>query len=157
MSDAERLHRAVSELVRVYQFRDRDQICCYDISVTQCYALEALATGGPLRLGTLAERLRLDKSTMSRVVSTLTRKGYVTRTAEQGDGRALALAITREGRRLYAKIDKELIQQQEQMLAGMAPDVRRNVIEVISRLAQTAEARFVSGVSVGGRATGCAC
>ena len=25
--------------------RDRDRICCYDVSVTQCYALEALVPG----------------------------------------------------------------------------------------------------------------
>ena len=40
--DAVALQAAVSELVRVYQFRDRDRICCHDISVTQCYALETL-------------------------------------------------------------------------------------------------------------------
>jgi hypothetical protein len=38
--DAETFHAALSELVRVYQFRDRDRICCHDVSVTQCYALE---------------------------------------------------------------------------------------------------------------------
>ena len=32
----------MADLVRVYQFRDRDHICCHDVSVTQCYALEML-------------------------------------------------------------------------------------------------------------------
>ena len=41
--DAEALQDALSELIRVYQFRDRDRICCHDISVTQCYVLESLA------------------------------------------------------------------------------------------------------------------
>ena len=71
--NAAALHAAVSDLVRVYQFRDRDRICCHDISVTQCYALEAVAEHGPLRLGALAERMFLDKSTTSRVVATLVR------------------------------------------------------------------------------------
>ena len=66
--DAAALHAAVSDLVRVYQFRDRDHICCHDISVTQCYALEAVAERGPMRLGALADRMFLDKSTTSRVV-----------------------------------------------------------------------------------------
>src|SRR6476646_7457918 len=69
--DALALHEAVADLVRVYQFRDRDRICCHDVSVTQCYALETLVEHGPLRLSALAERLFLDKSTTSRVVSTL--------------------------------------------------------------------------------------
>ena len=63
--------------MRVYQFRDRDRICCHDVSVTQCYALETLVDHGPLRLGALAQRLFLDKSTTSRVVATLVKKGYV--------------------------------------------------------------------------------
>ena len=66
--DAAALQAAVAELVRVYQFRDRDRICCHDISVTQCYALETLVEHGPMRLNALAERLFLDKSTTSRVV-----------------------------------------------------------------------------------------
>jgi hypothetical protein len=44
------LHEAVADLVRVYQFRDRDRICCHDVSMTQCYALETIVEHGPLRL-----------------------------------------------------------------------------------------------------------
>src|SRR3954462_2204502 len=92
--DAAALHAAVAELVRVYQFRDRDRICCHDISVTQCYALETLVEHGPLRLSALAERLFLDKSTTSRVVAALVKKGYVEQRPEAGDGRATALHVT---------------------------------------------------------------
>src|ERR1700742_684061 len=84
--DAEALQAAVADLVRVYQFRDRDRICCHDISVTQCYALETLVDHGPLRVGALAQRLFLDKSTTSRVVGTLVKKGYVEQRADQADG-----------------------------------------------------------------------
>src|SRR5689334_3151423 len=86
--DAEALQRALSDLVRVYQFRDRDRICCHDISVTQCYALETMVEHGPLRLGGLAERLFLDKSTTSRVVAALTKKGYVQQRPDERDARA---------------------------------------------------------------------
>src|SRR5688572_9374684 len=96
--DAAALQAAVSELVRVYQFRDRDRICCHDISVTQCYALETLAEHGPMRLSALAERLFLDKSTTSRVVGTLVKKGYVAQHADATDGRATALEATVRGR-----------------------------------------------------------
>ena len=74
--DAEALHEALSGLVRLYQFRDRDQICCFDVSVPQCYGLEALVQEGPLTLGELASRLYLEKSTASRVVDALERKGW---------------------------------------------------------------------------------
>ena len=103
-ADAAALHEALSELVRVYQFRDRDRICCHDISVTQCYALEALLRRGPCGLNELAAELYLDKSTASRVVAALERKGYVSRAPHPEDGRAVVLTVTPAGRRLHDRI-----------------------------------------------------
>src|SRR5688572_17109357 len=105
-ADAASLHEALSELVRVYQFRDRDRICCHDVSVTQCYAIEALVRRGPSGLNELAAELYLDKSTASRVVATLRRKGYVARAAHPEDGRAIVLSVTASGRRLHDRIRK---------------------------------------------------
>src|SRR5947208_16550647 len=102
--EATRLYAALSDLVRVYQFRDRDRICCHDISVTQCYALEALVAGGPQTLNQLAGTLLLDKSTASRVLDALVAKGYATRKPHPEDGRAVLLAATAQGRRLYERI-----------------------------------------------------
>lgn len=153
--DAEALHAAVSSLVRIYQFRDRDRICCYDISVTQCYALEALVERGPARSLELAEALMLDKSTTTRVVDALVRKGYAERLPDLEDARAVSLRVTTEGRELYERINNELIQQQGELLRDLPPEIRAGATELIQRLARAAQARFVSGASVGGCAPGC--
>src|SRR5687768_17330572 len=147
--DAVALHAAVSELVRVYQFRDRDRICCHDISVTQCYALETLVQHGPMRSSTLAERLFLDKSTTSRVAATLVKKGYVEQRADEADGRATALHVTATGRRLYERITADLVAQQKHLLQDLDPEVREGVVGVIRGLTRAADSRFRSGVSVG--------
>jgi MarR family 2-MHQ and catechol resistance regulon transcriptional repressor len=147
--DALAMQQAVADLVRVYQFRDRDRICCHDVSVTQCYALETLVEHGPMRLGTLAERLFLDKSTTSRVVNTLLRKGYVEQRADATDGRAMLINATRQGHRLCARITSDLVEQQKQLLGDLAPEIRAGVVQVIQRLARAADARFRSGVAGG--------
>lgn len=149
LGDAEALHEAVSALVRIYQFRDRDKICCYDVSVTQCYALEVLVQQGPQRSLALAAQLRLDKSTTTRVVDALVRKSYVERTPDPDDGRAVSLRVTPAGRDLYQRINAGLIAQQVELLEGLDPTVRAATIEVIRRLATRAEARFAAGMSVG--------
>src|SRR5437764_14408754 len=95
--DALALQHAVADLVRVYQFRDRDRICCHDVSVTQCYALEALVRQGGMSMNDLAARLYLDKSTASRVVDALERKGYVTRLPHPEDRRAVILEASAAG------------------------------------------------------------
>ncbi len=153
--DAVALQAAVADLVRVYQFRDRDRICCHDISVTQCYALETLIDRGPMRLSALAERLFLDKSTTSRVVSTLVRKGYVEQRADAQDARATTLRATRRGRSLCARITDDLVAQQKAVLQDLDPGVRSGVIQVIRRLAEAADARFRAGVSTGATAACC--
>jgi MarR family 2-MHQ and catechol resistance regulon transcriptional repressor len=154
--DAVALQSAVADLVRVYQFRDRDRICCHDISVTQCYALETLVEHGPMRLGALAERLFLDKSTTSRVVGSLVKKGYVEQQAEESDKRATVLQATTRGRRLCARITDDLVEQQKQLLQDLEPDVREGVVQVIRGLARAADSRFRSGISVGTPGTCCA-
>jgi DNA-binding MarR family transcriptional regulator len=146
--DARALQAAVADLVRVYQFRDRDRICCHDISVTQCYALETLVEHGPLRLSELTERLYLDKSTTSRVIRTLVKKGYVEQHADASDRRATALRATRAGRSLCARITDDLVEQQKELLADLDPGVRAGVVDVVRRLARAADSRFRAGVSV---------
>jgi MarR family 2-MHQ and catechol resistance regulon transcriptional repressor len=142
--DAVRLYEALSDLVRVYQFRDRDTICCHDISVTQCYALEALARLGPRTLNELAAELYLDKSTASRVVTTLERKAYVTRQAHPQDKRAVSIDLTAAGRRLLDRIQRDLVEETRQLLSEFEPAVRAAAPVLLDRLARAAERRLAS-------------
>jgi DNA-binding MarR family transcriptional regulator len=155
LEDAKALHGAVAELVRIYQFRDRDKICCYDVSVTQCYALEVLVERGPSRSQALADALRLDKSTTTRVVDALVRKAYVERLPDPDDARAVQLRVTDDGRTLYEQINSELIEQQVEILRDLDPDLRSGATEIIRRVARAAQNRFVSGVSAGACAPAC--
>lgn len=139
--DAALLYEALSDLLRIYQFRDRDRICCHDISVTQCYALESLVQEGPLTQNELASRLYLDKSTVSRVVGALEGKGLLRRVPHAEDARAVQLGVTRKGRQLYQRIAKDIQNQEKQLLADFDPDVRSAMIELIGRLARAAERR----------------
>jgi MarR family 2-MHQ and catechol resistance regulon transcriptional repressor len=140
--DAEALHEALSGLVRLYQFRDRDQICCFDVSVPQCYGLEALVKEGPLTLGELAGRLYLDKSTASRVVDALERKGYVVRAPHPGDRRALQLTATPAGRRLVGRIQTSLVEESKALLAELSPAFRHEAARFLTRLTEAVAGRL---------------
>lgn len=136
--DARDLHRAVSHLVRVYQSMDRERICCYDVSVSQCWALEAICDHGPLTLNQLAARLLLDKSTASRVLDALERKGYVERRRHPSERRTLQLEATPEGRELRERIEADLLERDTGILERLDPEVRRSVTGVIDELARVA-------------------
>ncbi len=141
-NDAWELHKAVSELVRIYQFRDRKRICYYDVSVTQCYAINALVMHGSITMNKLADALQLDKSTASRVVDSLEQKGYVRREVDPNDGRALRLAVTDRGLELHARIESDLVDEMKNLLIDFDPDVRQATTRLVSRLARAAKTRF---------------
>lgn len=143
--DSADLYDALSNLVRVYQFRDRDRICCYDVSVTQCYALEGLVHLGGMTLNDLAAHLYLDKSTASRVVDALERKGYVARTPHPQDRRAVLLEATETGRALENKIRSEMLVEEQKLLADVPHDARQAMIQLLSRLARAAASRVETG------------
>ena len=143
--DSADLYDALSNLVRVYQFRDRDRICCYDVSVTQCYALEGLVHLGGMTLNELAAHLFLDKSTASRVVDALERKGYVARTTHPRDRRSVLLEPTETGRALEGKIREEILCEEQKLLADFPHDVRQAMTQLLSRLARAATSRVETG------------
>ncbi len=132
------LHQALSDLVRVYQFRERMKVTCYEVSVTQCYTLETLIKFGSLTLKRLAEELYLDKSTACRVVDALERKGYVDRAKDSNDARAVKLTATHEGRALYGRIEQALIETTARLASGFDPEVQRAAAELLARFAQAA-------------------
>jgi DNA-binding MarR family transcriptional regulator len=138
----EAFHEALSDFVRAYLVGERDQICCYDISLTQCYALEALLRRGPSTLNALAAELQLDKSTASRVVAALQRKRYVGRTQHPADGRAVLLDVTSAGRRLHDRIRAERIAERTDLLAGFPSEVREGIADVMRRLAGATRRRL---------------
>jgi len=140
--DAAELQDALNDLIRVYQFRDRKSICCYDISVTQCYALRELVQKGPMALSQLATELYLDGSTACRVVDSLERKGYATRSQDPADRRALRLEATDAGHRIYSQIEEDLLREQRTLLAEFDPEIRQATTRLIARLAREAANRI---------------
>lgn len=144
LNDAARLRESLSELIRVIQFRDRDRVCCYDISVSQCYALEALVDLDNATVNDLAARLYLDKSTASRLANGLVSKGYVRRVPNAEDGRSVLLEPTAKARKLVDRVRWELVGEYVEMLSDFDAESRASINTVAGRLARA----FASKVEV---------
>ena len=144
--DARKLSEAVSELIRVVQFRDRDRACCYDVSVSQCYALKGIVDAGGMSINEVAAHLYLDKSTASRIANGLVTRGLLSRERDTTDGRIVRLIATAEGRRIKAAIEADLESDYARMLEELDPDIRSAVADVVTRLG----ASFASRVDASG-------
>ncbi len=140
-ADAEHLSDALSELIRVIQFRDRDRACCYDISVSQCHALKGVVDAGALTVNELAAHLYLDKSTASRVANGLVDKGLLARERDAEDGRVVRLVATPEGASTCAIIESDLTREYAEMLSDFDPEVRAAITRLVARLGRSFTAR----------------
>jgi DNA-binding MarR family transcriptional regulator len=84
----------------------------------------------------------LDKSTASRVVETLDRKGYVKRTVHPSDARAVQLSASARGRSLHETIQRELLDEERAVIESLPADVRRATVGVVRELAKVAAQRI---------------
>jgi MarR family transcriptional regulator, 2-MHQ and catechol-resistance regulon repressor len=148
---AQRLHRAVSDLVRKYQFRDRNEIYCFGISVSQCYALEEIGQEGHLSMGALAGHMHLSVSTMTRVVDQLVEHGLVGRCYDENDRRVCCVEPTSRGRELLARISGELLASERAILSRIPAENRGSVISALEELSRAVDAWRDGGGTKGGR------
>ncbi|EDO1141981.1 MarR family transcriptional regulator [Listeria innocua] len=68
-----------------------------EITTTQLLAIRELQKESDLTLGELAERMKLGKSTVSGIVDRLVKAGFLKRTRNESNRRALSLELTEKG------------------------------------------------------------
>jgi DNA-binding MarR family transcriptional regulator len=138
-AQAKQLHQALTHLVHKYQFRDRNDICCYGISVSQCHTLEALGEHGTQTMHALADHLHLAVSTVTRVVDQLVDKGLAERHTGAKDRRVCEVALTARGRDLLGTIQGELIAREQAVLERLPAASRAHVIWAIEALSEAVD------------------
>lgn len=138
---AERLGEVFGDLIRAYQFRDRNEICCQGISVSQCYALEALSRHGPMTMGQLAGLLYLDVSTVTRIVDQLLEDGRVERVADPTDRRVTRARLTAGGAEAIGRIRSLLAERYRSVLETIPPESRQAVVEAMEKIYEASVAR----------------
>ncbi|MCG3156605.1 MAG: hypothetical protein DKINENOH_03229 [bacterium] len=130
----ERLQRVTQELLRKYQMRDRNEISCCGVTVSQCYALDALGENGELTMVQLAKHLFLDKSTATRVIDPLVQRGLVERQSSSRDRREIIVRLTATGAKLQQRIRAELHTSQRQIMERLPVDKREQILESLELL-----------------------
>lgn len=89
---------AVVRLTMVLGRRFRARSDSDSVDPAQASILYTLKCHGAMRLGDLAETMRLDASTVSRHVQQLGERGFIERDPDPEDGRARIIAISEAGR-----------------------------------------------------------
>ena len=105
----------------------------FAVSLSQAFALHELDTETPLSQQELAERLYLEKSTVSRMLADLERKGLVERDRHPDNRRTYRLRLTDEGRACHQRIGTGYHAKYERWTAAMSPKERPPCLSVYLR------------------------
>lgn len=131
---AAELRRALRELTRLQQLRDRARVSAAGVTVAGGHALEVLAERGPVSLTALSAALYVDRSTACRIVGLLEDHGYVARRPDARDGRSIRVELTAGGRALEAGLRGQAVREAAEDLAGFGAEARSEALRFLRRL-----------------------
>jgi DNA-binding MarR family transcriptional regulator len=78
-----------------------------ELTPTRLTALAVMASAGPMRMGSLASRLGVQVSTMSRIVDIMVASGWAERMPDEADHRACVIGITAAGSALIDSVRQD--------------------------------------------------
>lgn len=99
------------------------------VTHSQCHALLELDRAGALTVGELAQRLRLDKSVVSRLGRQLVERKLVRTRSPDDDRRKKVLTLAASGRRLVRRIHRSADARVDEALRMLRPEQRAAVLQ----------------------------
>jgi DNA-binding MarR family transcriptional regulator len=114
---ADRLHSAAIHLSRRLRVEDE----ALGISAPRLSALSVLVFAGPQRIGELAQIEQVEPPTMTRLVDGLERDGYVTRSPDPDDARAVRVEATTRGHEALLEGRRRRVEAFSTLLAALSP------------------------------------
>ena len=126
------------EVVRRYVQSQRQALACGAdmLSTTRCHILTELKRAGQLSQQSLAGKLNLEKSWVSRVVEQMVSDGLLGKAPSATDKRAVVLTLTPDGLARAQSLETLLDAHGESVLARLAEAQRHDVTIVLQALLQ---------------------
>jgi DNA-binding MarR family transcriptional regulator len=121
--DSRQLQELFSEFLQALGLHRPDRVPTgFNLSLSEMFALLALSAEAPVSQQALAEQLHLEKSTVSRLVHHLERRGWVKRVRDLHDTRMFRLQLSEAGHEQVSRLAKSLAERHERLLAALNPD-----------------------------------
>jgi len=141
--DGSQLRERLMEFVRAFGLHHMDRTPCNQrMSVSEAHALSELAGHAPLSAGELAKRLRLEKSTVSRIIAQLQTRGWVERRTHAADRRITLLTLTPSGGQAESELAEARQARFEWLLERIPAEERLVVLRGLDVLIDALDAGF---------------
>ncbi len=139
LSEASRLQKDMSRLVRLFYLFSRGHVSTLHITLLQGYTLMGLQLNGRMTMTEISTYSKLSTSTMTRVVDKLVKAELVERVHGENDRRIVYLKLTPAGERKTTafRISQSLLFQR--LLAGLVSADREKVLSGLAILTDQLE------------------
>ena len=104
------------------------------LSVPQFRALGFLHRRGNVSLSDVAERMGLRLPTVSKMMDTMVKRGFVAREGSPTDRRCVVLSLTGQGKSVYLAAERYAQSRLAESLTGLSPSERCEVIRAMHAL-----------------------
>jgi DNA-binding MarR family transcriptional regulator len=138
--DAEALQGRVVAFVRAFGLHRGDETPCgVAVPVSEAHALAVLVEAGPVTQNELGKHLQLTKSTVSRLIDQLTRRGWVERKPGEHDARQRLVELTAAGRKTAQQLAGRRAERMQRLLDRIPEGERASVLAALDALVEAAD------------------
>jgi DNA-binding MarR family transcriptional regulator len=117
----------IGEFSRALRCCQQEETFCLDLTLSQFFILHSIAGRRVIQLAELHDILSVEKSTTTRMVSPLIRRGLVIQEKSEHDSRALNLRLTPQGAETYERIWACLAEFLDTIQKGIPAGERKQV------------------------------
>jgi DNA-binding MarR family transcriptional regulator len=110
------------------------RLAAHDVSVPQWVVLRVLYDHDSLPLKDIVARVEVDQGSLSRMMDRLIARGWIRRSADATDRRAVAISLTPQGRRLVPKLADEADRNEAVFFSGLEKTEREVFLRTIQKL-----------------------
>ncbi len=133
------MDEVLSRLSLAFIQLERSGKCCGGLTLTQCHTLDLLSKNGDLSMNDLSRKMGLAKSTMTRIVNTMVRRGWLERDRDEGDKRRVSVHMTRRGRTVAQKMTQSSKAYVRRIVKNLPPDKIPQVMESLRWIIRSTE------------------
>ena len=133
-------HFNLKKAVRAVTQRYDEALGKVDLRISQFTLLVSSSLAGPSSIGDLAEQLAMDRTTLSRNVQPLAKRGLLELTRSQADSRARLVEITPAGERLLARAYPLWEEAQKEVTQTFDKDAYEHLLKDMRTLTAAGEA-----------------
>ncbi len=133
------LDEVLSSLCLAFIQLERSGKCCQGVTLSQCHTFDVLSKNGDLTMNELSRQMGLAKSTMTRIVNTMVRRGWLERKRDQRDKRWVSVRLTAEGRKMSENVNRSSREYVQRILKHLPAEKIPQLVESLNLVVRSVE------------------